>query len=157
MLSNAKVTATLPAVNIQRARKFYEEKLGLKVVNEDPSPGITLQAGKNTRLYVYQRGATKADHTVAEFTADDVEELMPRRHEDWIYTANSGPDWEGFATATRAAAAGGVHGSGFMARQKRAIMPASTVSFLVRTSSLWAKPLMRAGFTMLTVWPASWR
>jgi hypothetical protein len=27
---------------------------------------------------------------------DDVERVMPRRHEDWIYVANSGPDWEGF-------------------------------------------------------------
>ena len=44
------------------------------------------------------------------------------------------------------AGTGGVHGSGFMARQKPAIMPASTESFLVRTSSLWAKPFMRAGF-----------
>jgi len=73
MLNKAAVAPTLPAVDLKRARKFYEEKLGLKVVKEDPSPGITLQAGKNTRLYVYQRGATKADHTVAEFTADDVE------------------------------------------------------------------------------------
>ncbi|OGO33286.1 MAG: hypothetical protein A2Z29_05290 [Chloroflexi bacterium RBG_16_56_11] len=73
MLKNARVTATLPAVDLKRARKFYEEKLGLKVIKEDPSPGITLEAGKGTTLYVYQRGATKADHTVAEFTVDDVE------------------------------------------------------------------------------------
>ena len=73
MLKTATVTPTLPAVDLKRARKFYEEKLGLKVVKEDPSPGITLEAGKGTKLYIYQRGATKADHTVAEFTVDDVE------------------------------------------------------------------------------------
>jgi len=59
--------------NVDEAAKFYEEKLGLKVVKEDPSPGITLEAGKGTKLYIYQRGATKADHTVANFTVEDVE------------------------------------------------------------------------------------
>jgi catechol 2,3-dioxygenase-like lactoylglutathione lyase family enzyme len=73
MLSKATVTPTLPVVDLKRARKFYEEKLGLKVVKEDPSPAITVEAGKGTRLYIYQRGATKADHTVAEFTVDNVE------------------------------------------------------------------------------------
>ena len=73
MLTNAMVAPTLPAVDLKRARKFYEEKLGLKVVMEDPSPGIMLRCGKGTMLYIYQRGATKADHTVASFAVDDVE------------------------------------------------------------------------------------
>lgn len=73
MLINAPVHPTLPAVDLGRARKFYEEKLGLKVVGEDPSPGVVFQAGGGTMLYVYQRGATKADHTVASFVVDDVE------------------------------------------------------------------------------------
>ncbi len=73
MLTNAPVHAVLPAVDLDRARKFYEEKLGLKVVRTDPSPGVMLQAGGGTTLYIYQRGATKADHTVASFEVDDVE------------------------------------------------------------------------------------
>ncbi len=73
MLVNATVHAALPVVDLARARKFYEEKLGLKVVRTDPSPGVMLQAGGGTTLYIYQRGATKADHTVASFEVDDVE------------------------------------------------------------------------------------
>ncbi len=73
MLSNSMVAPTLPAVDIKRARKFYEEKLGLKVVMEDPSPGFMLQAGGGTMIYVYQRAATKADHTVANFKVDNIE------------------------------------------------------------------------------------
>ena len=73
MLQNADVYPTLPAIDIKRARKFYEETLGLKVVREDPSPGIQLKAANGTGLYIYQRGATKADHTVASFTVKDVE------------------------------------------------------------------------------------
>lgn len=73
MLANAMIAPTLPAVDLKRARKFYEGTLGLKVVMEDPTPGIMLQAGKGTMLYVYQRAATKADHTVAAFAVDNLE------------------------------------------------------------------------------------
>jgi catechol 2,3-dioxygenase-like lactoylglutathione lyase family enzyme len=73
MLANTTLHPTLPAVDINRARKFYEEKLGLKVLKTDPSPGITFEVGEGTRLYVYKREATKADHTVASFTVEDVE------------------------------------------------------------------------------------
>ncbi len=73
MLTDAAVHPTLPVVDLERARKFYEEKLGLKVIRTDPSPGAILQAGENTVLYIYQRAATKADHTAASFTVTDVE------------------------------------------------------------------------------------
>ncbi len=73
MLTNAKVHPTLPVVDLERAKKFYEEKLGLKVIRTDPSPGAVLQAGDSTELYIYQRVATKADHTAASFTVKDVE------------------------------------------------------------------------------------
>ena len=73
MLINAPVHATLPVVDLERARKFYEGKLGLKVIRTDPSPGAVLQAGEGTTLYIYQRAATKADHTAASFTVKDVE------------------------------------------------------------------------------------
>ena len=72
MLANATVRVTMPAVDIKRARKFYEGKLGLKVIKTDESPGIEFQAGGGTSLYLYQRGATKADHTVASFLVKDV-------------------------------------------------------------------------------------
>jgi predicted enzyme related to lactoylglutathione lyase len=76
MLANAMVAATLPAVDLKRARRFYEGILGLKIVMEDPSPGIMVQCGKGTVLYVYERAATKADHTVASFAVDDVDAEM---------------------------------------------------------------------------------
>ena len=73
MLTNAPVHSTLPVVDLDRAKRFYEEKLGLKVIRTDPSPGAVLQAGQGTQLYIYQRAATKADHTAASFTVKDVE------------------------------------------------------------------------------------
>ena len=76
MLTNAPVHPTLPVVDLDRAKRFYEEKLGLKVIQTDPSPGAVLQAGGGTSLYIFQRAATKADHTTASFTVQDVEAVV---------------------------------------------------------------------------------
>ncbi len=73
MLTDAMVVPTLPAVDIKRAKKFYMETLGLKFVMDDPSPGVMLQCGKGSMLYLYQRGKTKADHTVATFGVENLE------------------------------------------------------------------------------------
>jgi catechol 2,3-dioxygenase-like lactoylglutathione lyase family enzyme len=73
MLAHAAIHPTLPAVDLQRARRFYQDTLGLKVIREDPSPGILFEAGKGSSIYVYQRGATKAEHTEAAFTVENVE------------------------------------------------------------------------------------
>ncbi len=75
MLANACVHPSLPVVDLARARKFYEEKLSLKAIRVDPPPasGVKYEAGGGTELYIYQRAATKADHTVATFEVDDVE------------------------------------------------------------------------------------
>jgi catechol 2,3-dioxygenase-like lactoylglutathione lyase family enzyme len=73
MLTNAPAHPTLPAVDLERAKKFYEGTLGLRVIFEDPSPGAVLQAGEGSTIYIYQRAATKADHTVAGFRVKDIE------------------------------------------------------------------------------------
>ena len=71
-MSISGVSPTLPVSDLKRSEKFYEEKLGFKLVREDPSPGATLKAGGG-ELYIYQRAPTKADHTVAAFRVEDVE------------------------------------------------------------------------------------
>jgi len=71
-MSISSVSPTLPVVDLKRSEKFYQEKLGLKLLREDPSPGATLGAG-GCELYIYQREPTKADHTVAAFRVDNVE------------------------------------------------------------------------------------
>jgi catechol 2,3-dioxygenase-like lactoylglutathione lyase family enzyme len=57
----------------QGHRKFYEDILGLKVAKTDPSPGVLYESGGGTKLYLYKRGATKAEHTTAAFAVADVE------------------------------------------------------------------------------------
>ena len=72
MLGDAPVIASLPVVDLDRAKKFYQEILGLKPIDQNPG-GVTLESGNGTNLFLYPRGATKADHTVAGFLVQDVE------------------------------------------------------------------------------------
>ena len=111
MLTNAPVHPTLPAVELNRAKKFYEEKLGLKVVREDPSPGAILQAGDGTFLYIFQRGATKADHTAASFTVKDVEATVKELKAKGVVFEDI--DVSGFKTVDGIATMGEIKGAWF--------------------------------------------
>jgi predicted enzyme related to lactoylglutathione lyase len=72
MLFEKTVVTTIPVVDIERAKNFYEKKLELKLL-EKMDEGLIFEAGNNTQLYLYKRDATKADHTVASFIVDDIE------------------------------------------------------------------------------------
>lgn len=75
MLANSPVSAVLPVVDLERARKFYEEKLGLQAA--EMTDGLVFECGQGTQLALYQRDTpTKADHTVAGFTVDDIEQVV---------------------------------------------------------------------------------
>lgn len=73
MLSTARVSATIPVVDIDRAKKFYSETLGLTLKETDELGGAIVLAGDGTDLYLFHRAPTKADHTVAGFLVDDIE------------------------------------------------------------------------------------
>lgn len=72
MLEKAVVMATMPAVDIQRAIKFYTEVLGLQGEQFDDG-AATFEAGNGTKIFMYQREGTKAEHTAATFYVDDLE------------------------------------------------------------------------------------
>ena len=72
MDASSKIIPTLPAVDIKRAKRFYQEKLGCTVNMEGPDPGAFLECAGGG-LYIYQRAPSKADHTLATFLVDDVE------------------------------------------------------------------------------------
>lgn len=75
MLANSRVSAVLPVVDTERARKFYEEKLGLKA--SEMGGGVMFECGQGTQLALYQRNTpTKADHTVAGFTVDNIAQTV---------------------------------------------------------------------------------
>jgi catechol 2,3-dioxygenase-like lactoylglutathione lyase family enzyme len=75
MLANSRVSAVLPVVDLGRARKFYEQKLGLQAVER--ADGVMFKCGQGTQLALYQRPTpTKADHTVAGWEVDNIEEVV---------------------------------------------------------------------------------
>ena len=77
MLANSPVAAILPAVDLERAKKFYAEKLGLEPIDTPVPGGVVFESGDGTQLYLYERdSATKADHTVAGWKVDNIEEVV---------------------------------------------------------------------------------
>jgi predicted enzyme related to lactoylglutathione lyase len=78
MLANSPVMPTIPVVDLNRAKRFYETALGLKPAptnNNDNTYNIAaFECGNGTRIELYQRAPSKADHTVATFEVSDIEE-----------------------------------------------------------------------------------
>lgn len=78
MLRDAPVIAILPAADIEGTKRFYLETLNLRPADVPaPRNDIVFEGGEGTLLYLYERqGGTKADHTVAGWAVDDVEEAV---------------------------------------------------------------------------------
>jgi catechol 2,3-dioxygenase-like lactoylglutathione lyase family enzyme len=77
VLEQFPIHATVAASDIDRARAWYESKLGLKPETEDPSGGLWYQFGEGSWLSVYQTGfAGTARNTVAGWTVTDIEAVM---------------------------------------------------------------------------------
>lgn len=78
MLTNAPIMPCLPATDLERAKRFYRDALGLRVMEGQEHPDrVTFWAGEGTYVMVYVRGeATKAEHTAAGFEVKDIEKVM---------------------------------------------------------------------------------
>ena len=65
--------ATLPAQDIQRARKFYEQKLGMTPVMVTPDGGAIYKTGEATAFSVFpSMGKASGDHTQITLRVPDV-------------------------------------------------------------------------------------
>lgn len=72
MLADGTVFATVAVKDINNAKKFYSETLGLKQTDENPG-GVTYQSGTG-KLFVYQSPtAGSGQATVASWEVSDVE------------------------------------------------------------------------------------
>lgn len=75
MLHNSTVATRLPAQNLDRARAFYADKLGLQPA-EERSGGLLYQCG-NTRFALFaSAGAASGEHTQMAFEVDDIEAVV---------------------------------------------------------------------------------
>ena len=72
-LANATAVATLTASDVERAKAFWTDKVGLRMDPEQSDPGgVVLDAGGGTKIFIYSSGAPKATNTVVSFKVDEV-------------------------------------------------------------------------------------
>jgi len=72
MLKHARIVPYIPVTNVARARKFYEEKLGLKP-KEEYAGGVIYECGDGSWVFMYpSAGAGTSKASTAFWAVDDV-------------------------------------------------------------------------------------
>jgi catechol 2,3-dioxygenase-like lactoylglutathione lyase family enzyme len=85
MLGKADATPMIAVKDLDRARKFYEETLGLKTEEEWGDEGVTLKSG-DTTINVYRSefaGTNKA--TALNFDVDDINKEVSELKEKGVF------------------------------------------------------------------------
>ncbi len=72
MLSNASVTTMLPVKDMDRARAFYEGRLGLTPGGLKPDGKFVYHVGGSTLALFPKPEGTKAEHTAISFKVADI-------------------------------------------------------------------------------------
>ncbi len=73
MLSDASVLTTLPVSDLERAKRFYREMLGLRPLQELPQ-GLLYECADGSRFLLYPTGARSGSaHTQMSFVVTDIE------------------------------------------------------------------------------------
>jgi predicted enzyme related to lactoylglutathione lyase len=73
MLADRPIHTTLPATDLERARRFYSEQLGLTPESNVPG-GMFYRCGRDTRFLIFpSSGAASGQHTQMSWTVDDLE------------------------------------------------------------------------------------
>jgi catechol 2,3-dioxygenase-like lactoylglutathione lyase family enzyme len=75
MLATARVATRLPAQDLDRARAFYAENLGLEPSEERPGGLLYTPAGGGEFALFTSAGAPSGTHTQMGFEVDDIEAL----------------------------------------------------------------------------------
>ena len=72
MLADSQVATRLPAKNLERAKTFYSEKLGLQPVEERPG-GLCYRCGRGYFALFESVGAASGNHTQMAWEVADIE------------------------------------------------------------------------------------
>jgi catechol 2,3-dioxygenase-like lactoylglutathione lyase family enzyme len=75
MLENGNVATRLPAKDLQRARRFYAEKLGLEPVEERPG-GLLYRCGSGKFALFESAGGPSGSHTQMGWEVEDIEVVV---------------------------------------------------------------------------------
>jgi predicted enzyme related to lactoylglutathione lyase len=99
MLNDSRVEANIPASDLNRARDFYADKLGLTPAAEFGGMQLTYRTNGGTTFNVYlTEYAGQAGHTIAQWHVDDIEsqvrDLKAKGVSFEVYEM-PGVDWDG--------------------------------------------------------------
>jgi catechol 2,3-dioxygenase-like lactoylglutathione lyase family enzyme len=75
MLSEFLAVTTLVVTDVDLARRFYVEQLGLTLVEETPA-GVRFGAGKGSQLTIRRGQPPAGGQTVMHFEVDDIEAVV---------------------------------------------------------------------------------
>jgi catechol 2,3-dioxygenase-like lactoylglutathione lyase family enzyme len=75
MLQDSDVATRLPAQDLERARAFYADKLGLEPIERRPG-GLRYQCGSGRFSLFESAGAPSGDHTQMAWEVDDIEAVV---------------------------------------------------------------------------------
>jgi catechol 2,3-dioxygenase-like lactoylglutathione lyase family enzyme len=96
-LASSRVLATIAVKDLDEAKEFYGQKLGLAQVDENPG-GVTYESGGGF-LFVYQSGtAGTSQATCASWQVEDVDEAVQELKAEGItfeHYEGMPVDWEG--------------------------------------------------------------
>ena len=74
MVSDNRISAVLVSTDLDRAQRFYEDKVGLTLSSETIKNHLVFECGDGTSLLIYGRPApNKADHTQVRFWSSDID------------------------------------------------------------------------------------
>ena len=102
--------ATVPAKDLDRTRRFYEDVLGAQVVMEDPG-GIIYRSGDSTFSLYPTEFAGTAQHTLGAFVVRDVDAAVAELRGKGVTFEDY--DLPGLKTVDGIAELGGVRGAWF--------------------------------------------
>ena len=84
-LTKAAITTILPVKDMDRARKFYSENLGLKPLGFEPSGNFLFEGGKGAQIGLIQKDeGTKAEHTALTFEVHDIGNVISELQDNGI-------------------------------------------------------------------------
>jgi predicted enzyme related to lactoylglutathione lyase len=111
MLKNAPVVPYIPAANVARARRFYEETVGL-APRDEVAGGVVYECGNGSWIFLYPtKGAGTSKASQAFWQVDDVDaEVAELRARGVVFEEY---DMPGLKTVNGIATAGGTKAAWF--------------------------------------------
>ena len=109
-LADSDVVTTIPAQDMERARSFYADQLGLKPVEEAPE-GLHYRCGAGEFLLFESSGRASGDHTQLSWLVDDLDAVVSQLRSNGVVFEEY--DMPGFKTVNGIAEIAGERGAWF--------------------------------------------